>query len=188
MNKMKLWVYATFSPDEVTPGGAHLETKKWVYETHFRLGPELSWSSSRSSGRQRGPLTRYVKLRVVHAPGMQGTFSPPPTSKETASKRSRHASRHVRVARAVMHVGIANPRWRGKCSRYSWRMHNPQFCVSGKRPIPSAPLWLSAPYFFKRAITIWLPGCYRECVLLRCSSLNMFDGIWLIVSHEGHQR
>ena len=31
------------------------------------------------------PLTRYVKLRVVHAPGMPGTFSPPPTSKKTAS-------------------------------------------------------------------------------------------------------
>ena len=24
-----------------------------------------------------GPLTRYVKLQVVHAPGMPGTFSPP---------------------------------------------------------------------------------------------------------------
>ena len=34
-----------------------------------------------------------------------------------------------------MHVGIANPRWRGKCSRHSRRMRNPQFCVSGKRPI-----------------------------------------------------
>ena len=32
-----------------------------------------------------GPLTRYVKLRVAHAPGMPGTFFPPPTSKETAS-------------------------------------------------------------------------------------------------------
>ena len=32
-----------------------------------------------------GPLTRYVKLRVVHAPGMPGMFTPPPTSKETAS-------------------------------------------------------------------------------------------------------
>ena len=31
------------------------------------------------------PLTRYVKLRVAHAPGMPGTFFPPPTSKETAS-------------------------------------------------------------------------------------------------------
>ena len=45
---------------------------------------------------------------------MPGTFSPPPISKETASELSRHASRHVRHARAVMHVGIAKPRWRGK--------------------------------------------------------------------------
>ena len=30
------------------------------------------------------PHTRYVKLRVVHAPGVPGTFSPPPASKETA--------------------------------------------------------------------------------------------------------
>ena len=34
-----------------------------------------------------------------------------------------------------MHVGIANPRWRGKGSRHSQRMRKPQFCVSGKRPI-----------------------------------------------------
>ena len=75
-----------------------------------------------------GPLTRYVKLRVSHAPGMPGTFFPPPTSKETASKRSEHASRHVGHARAVMHIGIANPWW------HSQRMRNPQFYVSGKRP------------------------------------------------------
>ena len=82
-----------------------------------------------------GPLTRYVKLQVAHAPGMPGTFSPPPTSKEAVSKRSQHASRHVRHARAVMHVGIANPRWRGKRSRHSRRMRNPQFYLFGKRPI-----------------------------------------------------
>ena len=57
-----------------------------------------------------GSLARYVKLGLAHAPGMPGPFSPPQTSKETASKRSRHASRHVRDARAVMHFGIANPR------------------------------------------------------------------------------
>ena len=34
-----------------------------------------------------------------------------------------------------MHVGIAKPRWRGKRSRHSRRMRNPQFYVSGKRPI-----------------------------------------------------
>ena len=32
-----------------------------------------------------GPLTRYVKTRVAHAPGMSGAFFPPSTSKETAS-------------------------------------------------------------------------------------------------------
>ena len=82
-----------------------------------------------------GPLTIYAKLRVAHAPGMPGTFSPAPTSKETASKQSRHASRHVRHARAVMYVRIANPRWRGKRSRHSRRMRNPQVYVSVKRPI-----------------------------------------------------
>ena len=82
-----------------------------------------------------GPLTRYVKLWVAHAPGMPGTFSPPPTSKETAS--SRHASRNVRHARAVMHIRIVNPRCRGKHSRHSRHMRNPQFCVSGKRSIAS---------------------------------------------------
>ena len=38
-----------------------------------------------------GSLTRCVKLRVAHAPGMPEMFTPPPSSKETA----RHASRHV---------------------------------------------------------------------------------------------
>ena len=74
-----------------------------------------------------GPLTRYVKLRVAHAPGIPRTFSPPLTSKESASWRSPHASQHVRGACAVMHVGIANPRWWGKLSRHSRRMRNPQF-------------------------------------------------------------
>ena len=62
---------------------------------------------------------------------MPGTFSPPPTSKESASYRSRHASRHVR--HAVMHVGIAKPWWWGKRSRHSRRMCIPRVYVSGKR-------------------------------------------------------
>ena len=41
----------------------------------------------------------------------------------------------MRHARAVMHVGIANPRWRWKRSRPSRCMRNPQFYVSDKRPI-----------------------------------------------------
>ena len=84
-----------------------------------------------------GPWTscQIRKLRVVHALRLPVTFSPPPTLKETAIYRSRHASRHVRDARAVKHIGIASPQWRGKRSRHSPRMRNPQFCVSGKRPM-----------------------------------------------------
>ena len=36
--------------------------------------------SIQQNGRH-GPLTRYVKLWVAHAPGMPGTFFPPPTAK-----------------------------------------------------------------------------------------------------------
>ena len=32
-----------------------------------------------------GPLTRYIKLQVMHVPGILGTFFLPPTSKETES-------------------------------------------------------------------------------------------------------
>ena len=39
------------------------------------------------------------------------------------------------ITRAVMHAGITNPRWRGKRSRHSRRMRNPQFYISGKRAI-----------------------------------------------------
>ena len=47
-------------------------------------------------------------------------------------------------ARALIHVGIANPRWRGKRSRHSKRMRIPQFYISGKRPIP----WKSGKHRF----------------------------------------
>ena len=41
-----------------------------------------------------------------------------------------------------MYVGIANPRWRGKCSWYSRRMRNPRLYVSGKMPIVDGQLAL----------------------------------------------
>ena len=70
------------------------------------------------------PPTRNVKLRDAHAPGMPGMFSPSPTSKETVTLWSRYASRLVRPARPVMHVGIANPQWRRKRYRHPRRMRN----------------------------------------------------------------
>ena len=40
----------------------------------------------------------------------------------------------MRDARAVMHVGIANPRWRGKRSGHSRRMRNPPFTYLVRGP------------------------------------------------------
>ena len=50
------------------------------------------------------------------------------------------------LLRVVMHVGITNPRWRGKRSRHSRRMRNPQFCGSGKRPMIKSFLSLTFTY------------------------------------------
>ena len=58
--------------------------------------------------------SRCIKLCVAHAPGMLGMFFPLPTSKEIANWRSRHASRPVRHACALMVVGISNQQWREK--------------------------------------------------------------------------
>ena len=66
-------------------------------------------------------------------------FLPPPISKETASKRSWHASRHVRHARAVMHVEIAYLRWRGKRSRHSRRMRTRNIAYLVRGPWAKLP-------------------------------------------------
>ena len=82
-----------------------------------------------------GPLARCAKLRVAHAPGMPATFSPPP----------RVSDPDMYHGTCVTHVPWCMPgsltsgfywSWRrGKRSRYSRRMRNPQFYVSGKRPM-----------------------------------------------------
>ena len=71
--------------------------------------------------------------------------------------RSRHASRHVRPTRAVMHAGIANPRWRGKRSRKFRRMRNPQFYVSCKRPMPVGIAVYNGISYHLEAQTRWPP-------------------------------
>ena len=66
--------------------------------------------------------SRVMKLRVPRLPGMPATFS------HQKPLVSQHASRHMRVARAVMHVGIGGG---GKRSRHSRRMRNFAYLVRG---------------------------------------------------------
>ena len=56
-------------------GACHLQRVWYIYLSNF-----IDWYPILD-----GPLARYVKSRVAHAPVMPGTFSLPPTSKETAS-------------------------------------------------------------------------------------------------------
>ena len=105
------------SSNKIFPDLLDLYPPKFVHRFVLEIPMLITWplfSERRPEYMvQYGPLTRYVKLQVAHAPGMPGPFSAPPASKETASYRSWHASRHVPDARAMMRVGIANPRWRG---------------------------------------------------------------------------
>ena len=49
--------------------------------------------------------------------------------------RCRHASRHVRHARAVMHVGMADPRWWGRRSRHSGACATRNFTYLARGPL-----------------------------------------------------
>ena len=55
------------------------------------------------------PLTRYAKLRVAHALGMLGTFTPPLRVSDPCIHNATYGH-----ARSVMHTGIANPRFSSK--------------------------------------------------------------------------
>ena len=87
-----------------------------------------------SLGAFYGSLARYVKLRVVHGPGMPGAFSSPP----------RVSNPDMHHGTCVTHVPFSMPgslasgflwsRWWRKRSRHSRCMRNPHFNASGKRP------------------------------------------------------
>ena len=82
-----------------------------------------------------GPFTRYVKLRVAHAPGMPGTFSPPPRVSDPDMHHGECAMHMPGWVPESLASGCLWSRWQGKRSRHSRCMRNPLFNVSGKRPL-----------------------------------------------------
>ena len=80
-----------------------------------------------------GPLTRYAKLRVAHAPGMPETFSPPPRFSDPDIHNGTCVTQVPWCMPGSLTSGFLWSRWRGKRSRHSKRMCNPQFYVSDKR-------------------------------------------------------
>ena len=82
-----------------------------------------------------GPLDRYAKLRVSHASGIPGTFSPPPQISDPGMHHDACVTHVPWCMPESLISGFLWSRWRGKRSRHSRCMRNPQFYVSGKRPM-----------------------------------------------------
>ena len=80
-----------------------------------------------------GPLARYVKVRIAHAPGMPGTFTPPPPGNNPGMHQDTCVTHVPWYMPGSLPSGFLWSRWREKRSRYSRHMCNAQFYVSGKR-------------------------------------------------------
>ena len=107
-----------------------------------------------------GPLVRYIQLLVAHAPGMPGMFSPP--------------LRKPLVSDPDMHYGACVTSAAGKRSRHSRRMRNPQFYVSGTRPMTPSPLKPK----FNLQVPIIHTFQYITVVQLRKYKLRTVLSIW----------
>ena len=77
-------------------------------------------------------------MRVAHAPGLPGTFSPPPRVNDPDMHHGTCVAHVPWCMPGSLTSGFLWSRRRGKRSRHSRRMRNPQFYVSGERPIANA--------------------------------------------------
>ena len=114
-----------------------------------------------------GPLTRYVILRVAHAPGMPGTISPPPWVSDPDMHHGTCVTHMPWCMPGSLTSGFLWNRWQRKLSRHSWRLHNPQLCVSDKRHMEN--LFKMKSYFFRASD--------RCCHLLRSVWKVLYHGV-----------
>ena len=86
-----------------------------------------------------------------------------------------------------MHVGIVNPRWRGKRSRHSRRMRNPQFYASGKRPMTlsaEAQKLLILP-FHSRLTNVVFASYDWNVRPVSSAIIHNHDHVWMIELFKG---
>ena len=87
--------------------------------------------------RPHGPLARYIKLRVGHAPGMLRMLSSSPRVRDPDMHNSTCTTNVPWCMPESLTSGFLWGCWRAKRSRHSRSMHNPQFYVSGRGPLVS---------------------------------------------------
>ena len=105
------------------------------HDTHWCRQRWQSRHHDNSQFSAYGPLARYEKLWVAHAPGMPGTFSPPPRLSDSAMHPDTCVTHVPWCMPGALTSGFLWSRWRGKRSWHSRRMRNAQSYVSGKRPV-----------------------------------------------------
>ena len=125
-----------------------------------------------------GPLTRYVNCELRMRRECRECF--PHHRFQRKSLVSDPDIHHGTCATWCM--------WRGKCSRHSRRMRNPQFCISGKRPI-GVKLHSNGTVFIEERMMLlkmssvkWQPFCLCFSVLIIMIISNMFS---LIKQYNG---
>ena len=81
-----------------------------------------------------GPLTRYEKSRAAHAPGMPGTFSPPPRVSDPNMHHGTCVTHMPRCMPGLLTSRFLWSRWRGKHSQYFRRMRTRNFACLVRGP------------------------------------------------------
>ena len=82
-----------------------------------------------------GPLARYAKLWLAHAPGMPVTFSLPPLVSNPDLHHGTCVTHVPWCMSGLLTSGFLWSWWRGKRSQHFPCMHNSQICISGERPM-----------------------------------------------------
>ena len=111
--------FAINHPCSYFNGGLAEYTHQWAHTSHTN----------------HGPVARYAKLGVAQAAGMPETFSPPLRVSDPDKHHGTCVTHVPWCISGSLTSGFLWNRWRGKCSRHSRRMDNPQFFLSGKRPM-----------------------------------------------------
>ena len=122
---------------------------------------------------QHGLLTRYTKLRVAHALGIPVMFS----SLLRVSNPDMHHGMCVTHVPWCMSGSLTSgslwSQWRVKCSRHSRCMRNPEFYVSGKRPIDLAKQTSVQYHWQSPTVTEWEnQSWFAACVQWLDSSVS----------------
>ena len=157
--------------------------RHWFLVSNHEIEIETPLATHMERSCYHGPLSRYVKLRDAHAQGMPGTFTPPPLISDLDMHHGTCMTHVPGCIPGSLISGFLWNQWRGKRSRHSRRMRNPQFYVSGKRPM----MMSSRGHTFH---VIWLgPLCVETAVhpwisLIKTSNTELWWAFFYISLHK----